>query len=150
FSPNGLLFATASGAGTAKEGTSVQIWDANSGKLRTTLQHGTDFVDGDTLAFSPDGTLLASGSADASYGGTVRLWDVSSSTLKVTLQAPDTGILSLAFSPDGTLLASEGAVGDVYVWDMKTDKLITTLAVHLDSVTHVASMAFSPDGSLLA
>ena len=55
-----------------------------------------------SVAFSPDGQILASGSID----NTVRLWLVSDGTLLRTLEGHTGSVLSVAFSPDGQTLAS--------------------------------------------
>jgi WD40 repeat protein len=59
-----------------------------------------DYVN--SVAFSPDGTLLASGSDDK----TIKLWRVSDGSLVRTLTGHTYWVNSVAFSPDGTLLAS--------------------------------------------
>ncbi len=64
-----------------------------------------------SLAFSPDGTLLALGLDDY----TVRLLDVSGG--EVTRLEGHTGpVQAVAFSGDGTLLYSAGEDGTVRVW----------------------------------
>jgi len=61
--------------------------------------NGTDGVW--SLAFSPDGQMLASGSAD----NTIRLWRVSDGAPLRTLKGHTNVVTSVAFSPDGQTLA---------------------------------------------
>ncbi|WP_243717327.1 protein kinase [Actinomadura sp. KC345] len=98
-----------------------------------------------SVAFSPDGKLLASCSNDE----TVRLWDAATRRL---VGRPLTGhtdsVGEVAFSPDGKLLAAGGSDATVRFWDVATHVPVGgPLTGHNDSVY---SMAFSPDGKLLA
>ncbi|MEN6643793.1 MAG: HEAT repeat domain-containing protein [Armatimonadia bacterium] len=112
----------------------------------STLKGHTNWVS--SVAFSPDGKLLASGSKDAS----VKLWSLPEEKLQATLEGHTDKVNSVAFSPDGKLLASgsgrfEGADNTVKLWSMPEGKLQATLEGHTYVVT---SVAFSPDGKLLA
>ncbi|MBK9782533.1 MAG: TIR domain-containing protein [Anaerolineales bacterium] len=97
-----------------------------------------------TLAFSPDGKILASGSADNS----IVLWDVATSTpLGEPLFGHSEWVMSVAFSPDGKILASGSADGTIILWDVQTRQKLATLIGHSQSVN---SIAFSPNGKNLA
>jgi serine/threonine protein kinase/WD40 repeat protein len=98
-----------------------------------------------TLAFSPDGTLLASGGRSP-----VKLWDSASGRLLLQMRAPDF-VTGLTFTPDGRRLASSGVrgytTGGVFVYDLEDGRGIRTLR---GLVSPVSGVRFSPDGRLLA
>ncbi len=106
------------------------------------------------IAFSPDGKLLASAGEDT----TVKLWEVESQRLVHTLKGHEDYINAVAFSPDGKWLASAGGLppniypenendSAIRIWEVKTGKLVHTLAKHRSDVL---SLAFHPHGNLLA
>jgi WD40 repeat protein len=96
-----------------------------------------------TLAFSPDGKLLASGS----YDNTIKLWDYPAWKEANTLKGHTAPVYCVAFSPDGTLLASASQDKTIRLWNPKDGKFLRELKGHTDTV---GSVAFSPDGKLLA
>ena len=104
-----------------------------------TLRHTDDVI---SIAFSPDGKMLASGSDD----DTVRLWNATTGTLIHTLEGHTDDVNSVAFSPDGNTLASASGSWNntVRLWNATTGTLIHTLE------EHTGGIAFSPDGKTLA
>ena len=110
-------------------------------QLKATLEGHTDNVW--SVAFSPNGNMLASASWDQS----VRLWNVNTGRLLHTLTEHTNEVLSVAFSPDGNTLASADWDGTIHLWNPRNGNLKRTLTEHRGGVT---SVAFSPDGETLA
>src|SRR3954454_9249851 len=86
---------------------------AHQPNLLATLQGHTEGVT--SVAFSPDGKMLASGSNDE----TIKLWDVQAGKEHATLKGHTNEVTSVAFSPDGKTLASASLDGTVRLWDVQ-------------------------------
>jgi WD40 repeat protein len=131
FSPDGRLLATGScGQGQVDLGGNryrlfpqhlcnvgeIILWDvASMHKVRTLTGHIDRIA---SLAFSPDGRLLATGSCGtkdppgffypACIQGEIIVWDVSTGHQRDVFPGHTAGVSSLVFSPDGKLLVSVG------------------------------------------
>ncbi|MEV7934956.1 hypothetical protein AB0O82_02275 [Kitasatospora sp. NPDC088264] len=97
-----------------------------------------------TIAFSPDGTLLATGSSD----GTARLWDAASRTLVAEpINGHDSGVSSVHFSSDGRLLVTVGRT--ICLCDLMDTECPRKVGKPFSSAL-TAKPALSSDGNLAA
>ena len=95
-----------------------------------------------SVAFSPQGDLLAAGTA---VGG-IRLWHVSGTPLR-TIQRHGDWIRTLAFSPDGSTIASGSHDPTIRLWEVSSGQCLKTFQ---GQTSVIWSVAFSPDGKALA
>jgi hypothetical protein len=112
FSPDGKTLAT------VERGMPPQLFDVATGRelCRLLGYHGTrdrDRQTHQTIAFSPDGTLVAT---NAGKNDGIVLWEAASGKAVRLLAGHDGGTRSLAFSPDGRKLLSGGADSTALVW----------------------------------
>ena len=125
-----------------KLGGSPKKADASQTKQLEPLARLTAFSSGVTsVAFSPDGKLLAAGAKDA-----VQLIDVETKILVREVATKSGQVRAVAFSSDGKTLVT-GGYQNVSLWNAATGELVKSLKGHRGYVTGVA---FSPNGSRLA
>ena len=183
FSPDGSVLAVGTSAGQ------VKLFNPRTGELVRSLDdEPAKRADKETpekykslaralgsvnsLAFSPDGSLLAvCGSSfedkpivddrlertrlSVAGPGRLKVWDVKTGTLKHDLAGHDEHANAVAFSADGSLLASAGrGIGasghesGVIVWDVASGKPRSTILIPANGGTY--AVAFSPTKKLLA
>jgi WD40 repeat protein len=140
FSPDGTLIAGAGGKGDSV----AHVWDVRTGAQVLALEHQGAV---NSVAFSPNGQLIATGSAD----GTARLWSVARGTPLATFphqggQTRGKAVLYVEFSPDGTKLLTVGGTRFVRVFDVARHAEVFAL----DNGAVVNAARFSHDGKLVA
>ena len=101
-----------------------------------------------SLAFSPDGSLLAAGGGEASRSGQLTIWNVADATL--VREFPDAHsdtVYGLEFSADGKFLASAAADKFVKVFNVATGEFVRAFEGHTH---HVMDVSWKGDGTELA
>lgn len=119
-----------------------------------------------TIEFSPAGSQIAVASSvgiwlyDARTGKELALLPGHREGFSTSVFSGVGGTLAvntLAFSPEGKMLVSASELGTIWLWDLKTGHLLTTLMEHEAAVDELfvgldnkIGLAFSPNGTLLA
>ena len=106
--------------------------------------HSADIA---SMAFSPDGSLLATGSDDR----TIALWNVAADgglTERGRLRGHEERVRSLSFSPDGHWLASAGEEPAVRLWNLDSARPIGD-AITVGSQRPVVAFGRGADRRLL-
>jgi WD40 repeat protein len=94
-----------------------------------------------SIAFSPNGKIIASGSSDRS----VKIWDCETGLCVNTFIGHTRPVLSVAFSTDGKTIASCGGHSVIKIWDVVTGECIQSL-----NERACYKILFSPDSKTLA
>ncbi len=128
----------------------VKLWDVATGQEQATFRsHGETHVAAadvrpgvNSLAFTPDGKILATSGLDAS----IKLWDVAAKKELHTLTGHSDRVLSIAMAPDGKTLASASEDRSLRIWEIDTGKQQSAL---FDNNGAVSSVAFADGGRTL-
>jgi WD40 repeat protein len=122
--PRGNLLATA-------ENTFVRIWNLNDKIAGPAFAAHERTIR--SMAFSPDGTMLATAGNDQ----TVRIWNVSSRESTASFTDHFQSIGTLSFSADGKYLVSGSDDGVIHVWSLPDKRSIWTIRAHEGAVRRV-------------
>ncbi|WP_414582614.1 NB-ARC domain-containing protein [Scytonema sp. PCC 10023] len=139
---------------TGYDFSNLTVWQAD---LRNVKLHNANFAHANlakcvfaetfggihSVAFSPDGKLLATGDTN----NEIRLYQVADGKQLLTCKGHTGWVWPVTFSPDGCTLASGSQDQTVKLWDVSTGQCLTTLDEHNGGIW---SVAFSPDGHMLA
>jgi len=135
-SPDGQTLVSAS-FGT------IRIWNVRTGRLVRTLNSVHSKKSVNTVAVSPNSSILASGGGD----NNVILWDLKTGRRMRTIAAHKAAVNEIAFSRDGQTLASGSDDKTVRLWNVRTGSRLRTLSGHAGGVN---AIALSRDGKTLA
>jgi WD40 repeat protein len=122
----------------------VKLWTVQGGLIGTLTHNGSI----KTVAFSPEGDMLASSSAD----NTVKLWH-SNGSLITTLRGHSSTVNQVAFSPDGQTLVSASDDHLVQLWQRDGTKLKTLQSIKKNKDASIGwdenQVGFSADGAMI-
>jgi WD40 repeat protein len=173
FSPDGRVLATAEDGrrpGYVYRPARIHLWDAANGSLLRRYQASTG-VQAISLAFSPDGGILAAGDSgpyrrDSGWQRAIRLWGFPGGAPLPGPSYLGGEVTCLAFAPTGRLLAYEGAGMRGGLYDVAVGQIVRRLEVPARDKIPAAeqskggdeppppagpasALAFTPDGKML-
>ncbi|NEP02007.1 MAG: protein kinase [Symploca sp. SIO2E9] len=132
FSPDGKSCVIGGLDGT------LELWSPHSGKKLRRFSTPAGAIT--SVAFSPDGQILATGS-----NRIIEIWSPQTGKRLHTFSSQQNGSVSVAFSPDGRILASSSG-RSIDLWNLPSAQQLSSLSRHYKPIQ---SLAFSPNGSIL-
>jgi WD40 repeat protein/DNA-binding SARP family transcriptional activator len=135
----------------------VQLWDVSGSPRLMHALHGLGSITRypeavTTLAFSPDGSLLAAGDVNHTAPavqwryGTTAVWDVASGRLLWQQRSRRGWVNTVTFSPDGKALAAGDESGVAAVYEARTGRV--SRKIRTEGGSGYTSLAYEPDGTL--
>jgi WD40 repeat protein len=122
----------------------IHFYDADTGNVLQVIDC-CDVVD--SLAWKPDGSLLASGS-EVPFGPMtnyyVNTWNPTTGQLQGNVGGSDVGIAALAWSPDSNRIASSARDFEAIIWDAESGRSQVVFQGHTDLVI---ALAWDPIGA---
>ncbi|KAL8727404.1 MAG: hypothetical protein Q9166_006076 [cf. Caloplaca sp. 2 TL-2023] len=132
---------------TSSEDGTVKIWDTRTASIQRNYNHNHPV--NDVVIHPNQGELIA-----CDRGGDVRVWDLGEN--KCTHQLipeEDVSVASVTVASDGSLLCAGNNLGNVYLWQMKQNRDVTSLIPITSFQAHnayVTRVLLSPDVRHLA
>jgi WD40 repeat protein len=156
FSPDGKTLAGGGNNQLWNTGQSTPLvlqWDVASGRLVSSFDTGSETIY--SVAYSPNGKLLAVAGIEQTTYGMIQIWSLTTGKRLYSLNTAASMVYSLAFSPDGSMLVSGGNnetngvfTPDLEEWNVATGELIRSLPTLASQ--QICSIALSSDGMTLA
>lgn len=114
----------------------VRLFQVEDGKTLKSFKGGL------SIAFSPDGTLLAGGAENK----TINVWNIPKGDVFFTIKDRSDEVWAVTFSPDGKFLVAGYADGTIEVFLTSDGTLLKSWKGHLRAVN---DLLFTSDGKML-
>ncbi len=147
-----LAWSRSGGLAVSGDEGRVQIWDVSGHPHLARILHGISSADQQaeavtSLAYSPDGSLLAAGDVSQVWSyGTVAVWDAATGRMLWKGLNKQAGVNAVAFSPDGMKLAAGQESNRVTIYDAHSGRV--RRIVHPEGEWGHVVAAFSRTGLL--